>query len=79
MGLRSLYFTLAATLEKLHRLRYGLVAILAFVGLKMMLSNVYPISILVSLAVLGSAVAISVVWSLLSRPESSKIPSKKSR
>ena len=79
MGLRSLYFTLAATLEKLHRLRYGLVAILAFVGLKMMLSNVYPISILVSLAVLGSAVAFSVVWSLLSRPESSKIPSKKSR
>ena len=79
LGLRSLYFTLAATLEKLHQLRYGLVVILTFVGIKMMLSNVYPISILVSLAVLGSVVALSVIWSLLSRPEPSKIHSNRNR
>ncbi len=68
LGLRSLYFTLAAALERLHKLRYGLVAILAFVGLKMMLAHVLTLPIWISLAVLGSAVAITAVWSLLTEP-----------
>ncbi|MHB8301940.1 MAG: TerC/Alx family metal homeostasis membrane protein [Acidobacteriaceae bacterium] len=66
LGLRSLYFTLAATLERLHKLRYGLAAVLAFVGGKMMLARVVEVPIWVSLAVLGFAVAITAVWSLLS-------------
>lgn len=73
LGLRSLYFTLAAALQRLHKLRYGLVFILAFVGIKMMLGNFYTISIWVSLAVLGSAVAITAVWSLLTKPDTSKV------
>lgn len=72
LGLRSLYFSLATVLERLHKLRYGLVVILAFVGVKMILSNIYTIPIFVSLAVLGCTVMISVVWSLLSKPPSSK-------
>ncbi len=68
LGLRSLYFTLAAALERLHKLRYGLVAILAFVGLKMILAHVLALPIWISLAVVGSAVAITAVWSVLTEP-----------
>ncbi len=68
LGLRSLYFTLAATLERLHKLRYGLAAVLAFVGGKMMLSRVVDVPIWISLAVLSTAVATTAIWSLLSKP-----------
>ncbi|MGH9617884.1 MAG: TerC/Alx family metal homeostasis membrane protein [Acidobacteriaceae bacterium] len=67
LGLRSLYFALAAALQRLNKLRYGLVAILIFVGVKMILSNVFAISIWISLAVIALAVGITTVWSLLSR------------
>lgn len=65
LGLRSLYFTLATALERLNKLRYGLVAILVFVGGKMMLSNFITISIWISLAVIVSAISITAFWSLL--------------
>src|SRR5262245_8893985 len=35
LGLRSLYFMLGGAVEKFHLLRYGLAAVLVFVGLKM--------------------------------------------
>ncbi len=79
LGLRSLYFTLAAALERLHKLRYGLVVILAFVGAKMMLAHFYTISVEISLTVLASVVAITAVWSMLSRPASQKPEPKQSR
>ena len=65
LGLRSLYFALASALQRLHKLRYGLVAILLFVGGKMMLSKVVTVPIWVSLCVLASAVTITTVWSLV--------------
>jgi tellurite resistance protein TerC len=76
LGLRSLYFTLAAALERLHKLRYGLAAILAFVGMKMMLARIVFPPIWVSLAVLGSAVAVTAAWSLLTEAtsETSELP-----
>lgn len=76
LGLRSLYFTLAAALERLNKLRYGLVAILAFVGGKMMLSNFITIPIWISLAVIASAVGITAGWSLLAKPPA---PDKRAR
>ena len=76
LGLRSLYFTLAAALERLHKLRYGLVAILAFVGVKMMLGHFYIIPIWVSLTVLGSAITITAIWSLLSKQDSPTIQTR---
>ncbi len=72
LGLRSLYFSLAAALERLHKIEYGLAAILAFVGVKMMLARVFAPPIWVSLAVLGSAVAITAIWSLMTKPDLSK-------
>jgi tellurite resistance protein TerC len=71
LGLRSLYFALASALQRLHKLRYGLVAILIFVGGKMMLGNLITVPIWISLAVIAAAVAITVVWSLLSKQPSS--------
>jgi tellurite resistance protein TerC len=72
MGLRSLYFTLAAALRRLHKLRYGLVVILAFVGAKMMLAHVVTLPIWISLAVLAGIVLITAVWSLMTEPPPSK-------
>jgi tellurite resistance protein TerC len=57
-------------LERLHKLRYGLAAILAFVGVKMMLARIVFLPIWVSLAVLGSAVAVTAAWSLLTEATS---------
>jgi tellurite resistance protein TerC len=68
LGLRSLYFTLAAALERLHKLRYGLAAILAFVGGKMMLTEVVNVPIWVSMIVLATSVGITALWSFLSEP-----------
>jgi tellurite resistance protein TerC len=39
LGLRSLYFLLAGAFDRFHLLKYGLCAVLVFVGLKMSLLN----------------------------------------
>lgn len=41
LGLRSLFFALAALMDKFHFLKYSLSLILAFVGVKMMLEGVH--------------------------------------
>ena len=66
LGLRSLYFLLAGVIERFHFLRYGLSAVLAFVGVKMLASGVHLIPIGISLgviaALLGGSVVASVLW-----------------
>ena len=64
-GLRSLYFALAGMLDAFHYLRYGLSAILAFVGLKMMIDDFVPIGNGVVLSVVGGCLALSVIASLI--------------
>lgn len=65
LGLRSLYFALAGIMPLFHYLNYGLAAILAFVGAKMMLVDFYKIPIGISLGVVAAILLISVVASLL--------------
>lgn len=65
LGLRSLYFLLANFMYMFSRLHYGLALILAFIGVKMIIAPFYHISSTVSLAVVGSVLLISVVWSIL--------------
>ena len=72
LSLRSLYFSLAAALERLHKLRYGLVLILAFVGIKMMLAHIVTLPIWISLAVVAGIVAITTLWSLATEPAQHK-------
>jgi tellurite resistance protein TerC len=68
LGLRSLYFALAGIMERFHLLHYGLSAILIFVGLKMMLAEVYKIPTSLALAIVAGILLISVIASLRSTP-----------
>ena len=65
LGLRSLYFVLAGVMPLFHYLRYGLAVILAFVGAKMMLSDVAPVPTPVALGVVALALLVSIALSLL--------------
>jgi len=64
LGLRSLYFVLAGVMDKFVYLKLGLSAILVFVGAKMLLTEVYKIPATVSLLVVVSMLAITIVASL---------------
>ena len=68
LGLRAMYFLLAGAVEKFHLLKYGLAAVLGFVGLKMVWLNdafdgKFPITW--SLAIIAAILAVSVIASLL--------------
>ncbi len=65
LGLRSLYFALAAMMDRFRYLKLSLVAVLLFVGVKMILAHHHPIPPLVSLAIIGSVLGAGVVASLL--------------
>jgi len=71
LGLRSLYFALAGVMDKFHYLKIGLGVVLTFVGVKMLLAHSpYKLDTLVSLGVIVTVLAVSVVASLL-RPRRS--------
>jgi tellurite resistance protein TerC len=66
LGLRSLYFALAGLMQLFHFLHYGLALVLAFVGVKMLLSDTdYRIPIGITLAVVCGVLTISVILSVL--------------
>lgn len=65
LGLRSLYFALAGVMRLFHHLHYGLSIILVFVGIKMVLSDLYKIPIAISLGVVGLIIVLSIVASLI--------------
>ena len=65
MGLRSLYFLLAGLIDRFEYLKYGLAALLAFAGLKMILSDAYHIDVWVSLGVIVGILLVSIAVSLL--------------
>jgi tellurite resistance protein TerC len=66
LGLRSLYFALAGVMRLFHYLRYGLVVVLIFVGVKMLIAAFYKIPTEIALGavvgVLFIAVIASVIW-----------------
>jgi tellurite resistance protein TerC len=64
LGLRSLYFLLAKMMDRFHRLKTGLAVVLAFVGVKMCVTQWVHIPIQVSLLVIAAVLAGSVVASL---------------
>jgi tellurite resistance protein TerC len=64
MGLRSLYYLLANVMDMFVYLKIGISFILAFVGVKMLIADHYPIPIHVSLMVIVSVLAIAVIASL---------------
>jgi tellurite resistance protein TerC len=64
MGLRALYFLLAGMAGKFRYLNVGLGVILAFVGVKMIVTEWYHPPMWLSLAVIAAALAVSVLASL---------------
>jgi tellurite resistance protein TerC len=63
LGLRSLYFALAALLDRLRYLHYGLGAMLAFVAFKMLASRWLEVPITISLAIMGAILSICAIVS----------------
>jgi tellurite resistance protein TerC len=69
LGLRAMYFLLAAVAAKFHLLSYGLAVILVFIGTKMLLIDVFKIPVLVSLGVVVSILAVTMLWSVKTAPK----------
>jgi tellurite resistance protein TerC len=64
LGLRAMYFLLAAVADKFHLLSYGLSIILIFIGAKMCLIDVYKMPVTVSLGVVVAILAVTMIWSV---------------
>lgn len=64
LGLRSLYFALAGVVHRFWLLSYGLAIVLIFVGLKMILVDVYKIPIEWSLLFIALIISGSIFFSL---------------
>jgi tellurite resistance protein TerC len=68
LGLRAMFFLLQAAASRFHLLNYGLAIILVFIGTKMMLIDIYKIPVAVSLGVVLTILAITMVWSSKTAP-----------
>lgn len=60
LGLRALYFLLAGSIRRFAYLQLGLAAVLVFVGVKMVLADLYKIPIAVSLGVIATILVIAI-------------------
>lgn len=65
LGLRALYFALAGITQYFHYLKYGLSAILVFVGVKMVIVGFYKIPIVYSLLTILGILIVSIVLSVI--------------
>jgi tellurite resistance protein TerC len=72
LGLRSLYFVLAASMDKFQYLETALVAILGFIGLKMILEEWIHIPVGVSLMVVATMLTAGVLVSVYANKKSAK-------
>ena len=68
LGLRAMYFLLAGMADRFHLLSYGLAIVLVFIGLKMLLIDFIKVPVLVSLGVVASVIAATMLISVL-RPK----------
>jgi tellurite resistance protein TerC len=64
LGLRSLYFVLATYMEKFRYLKHSLVFVLAYVGVKMIISNHYHIPDAASMAIIVGILLVGVLASI---------------
>ena len=64
LGLRALYFLLANVMDKFRYLKFGLSAVLVFIGVKMVIVDFYKIPIGISLGVVAGILTLSILASL---------------
>ena len=72
LGLRSLYFVLAAFMDKFRYIKLSLVIILAFVGVKMLLLHYYKIPALLSLSIILLVLTGGVLASIYIKEDNTK-------
>ncbi|MGL4826602.1 MAG: TerC family protein [Vibrionaceae bacterium] len=65
MGLRAMYFLLAGVADRFSLLKYGLALILIFIGIKMLLLDIYKIPTTIALLVVAAILATSMGLSLI--------------
>ncbi len=65
LGLRSLYFVLRGVVDRFVYLKLSLAAVLTFVGVKMVLTDIYKVPVALSLVIIATILAIGIVASLL--------------
>jgi tellurite resistance protein TerC len=71
LGLRSLYFALAALMDLFHLLHYGIAIILMFIGAKMLAANYFAVPTVYALTVIVVVLAGSIALSMIMRPRKS--------
>ncbi|MBU3655466.1 MAG: TerC family protein [Alphaproteobacteria bacterium] len=64
LGLRAMYFLIADMADRFSLLKYGLSAVLVFIGIKMLLIDIYKVPVGFSLAVVATFIGISIFLSL---------------
>ena len=64
LGLRALYFLLAGAMMRLTYLKAGLAAVLALVGVKMLITDLYKMPIAISLGVIAAILGVAIAASL---------------
>ena len=64
LGLRAMYFLLADMADRFSLLKYGLAMVLMFIGVKMLLIDIFKIPVLFSLGVVAAIIFTSIVLSL---------------
>ena len=69
LGLRAMFFLLAGMADRFHLLPYGLALVLGFIGIKMMIIDLFKIPTPVSLGVVALIIAATVVLSLKYPPK----------
>jgi TerC family integral membrane protein len=61
LGLRAMYFLLAGVAQKFSMLKYGLAVILVFIGIKMMLIDLFHIPVTISLSVVAAILLVTIL------------------
>ncbi len=72
LGLRAMYFLLADFADRFSLLKYGLALVLMFIGVKMLLIDLFKIPVGISLAVVAFIIGVS-VWLSLRKDAKSRI------
>jgi len=61
LGLRAMYFLLSGVAERFSMLKYGLAIVLIFIGIKMLIVDIWHIPVAVSLGVVGTILGLTLL------------------
>lgn len=71
-GLRAMYFLLADLMNLFKYLKYGLSCILVFIGVKMLITDIYHIPVVASLLIIMLILAVSILFSVYKAKQEQK-------